>query len=40
MRQSVISGWELDNLEFQGITNRPFSTFVADMSKCRGVPKK
>ena len=33
-------GWELDNLEFQGITNVPFPTMVADMSKCRGVPKK
>jgi hypothetical protein len=33
-------GWELDNLAFQGITNLPFSSFVADQSRCRGVPKK
>jgi hypothetical protein len=33
-------GWELDNLEFLGITNLPFSTFVADLNKCRGVPKE
>jgi Fungalysin metallopeptidase (M36)/PA domain/Fungalysin/Thermolysin Propeptide Motif len=33
-------GWELDNLSFQGITNLPFSQFVVDRSKCRGVPKK
>jgi hypothetical protein len=32
-------GWELDNLMFQGITNLPFSQFVADRSQCR-VPKK
>jgi hypothetical protein len=24
---------------FQGITNLPFSAFVADRSRCRGVPK-
>jgi hypothetical protein len=33
-------GWQLDNLAFQGITNAPFSAFVADQSRCRGVPKK
>ena len=33
-------GWELDNLAFQGITNSPFAVFVADQSRCRGVPKK
>jgi hypothetical protein len=32
-------GWELDNLEFQGITNLPFSIFVPDVAKCRGEPK-
>jgi len=33
-------GWEIDNIAFQGITNLPFSAFVADRSRCRGVPKK
>ena len=33
-------GWELDNLAFDGITNSPFPAFVADQSRCRGVPKK
>jgi fungalysin metallopeptidase (M36)/PA domain-containing protein/fungalysin/thermolysin propeptide len=33
-------GWELDNIGFQGITNRPFSSLIEDLSKCRGVPKK
>jgi Fungalysin metallopeptidase (M36)/PA domain len=33
-------GWEIDNIRFDGITNLPFSAFVADQSKCRGVPKK
>jgi hypothetical protein len=33
-------GWEIDNIAFQGITNLPFSEFIADLSKCRGVPKK
>lgn len=28
-------GWELDNLSFQGITNTPFSTLVADGPSCR-----
>ena len=32
-------GWEIDNIEFRGITNLPFSTFVSDRSRCRGVPK-
>jgi hypothetical protein len=32
-------GWELDNLEFQGITNMPFPTLVPDASQCLGVPK-
>lgn len=31
-------GWEIDNLSFEGITNLPFSVFVADRSKCR-VPR-
>ena len=33
-------GWEIDNIGFQGITNLPFSEFVVDQNKCRGVPKK
>jgi Fungalysin metallopeptidase (M36)/PA domain len=33
-------GWEIDNIAFEGITNKPFSQFIADLSKCRGVPKK
>jgi hypothetical protein len=33
-------GWEIDNIAFQGITNLPFSEFIADLSKCRGIPKK
>jgi hypothetical protein len=33
-------GWEIDNIGFQGITNKPFPAFIADQSKCRGVPKK
>jgi large repetitive protein len=33
-------GWEIDNIAFQGITNLPFSAFVADRSRCRGVPKR
>ena len=33
-------GWEIDNLAFQGITNLPFSAFVEDRSRCRGVPKR
>ena len=33
-------GWEIDNIAFQGITNKPFSEFIADLAKCRGVPKK
>jgi hypothetical protein len=32
-------GWEIDNLAFEGITNLPFSTLVADQSKCGGVPR-
>jgi large repetitive protein len=28
-------GWALDNLSFQGITNTPFSTLVADGPSCR-----
>jgi hypothetical protein len=33
-------GWEIDNIAVQGITNLPFSEFVTDRSRCRGVPKK
>jgi hypothetical protein len=33
-------GWELDNLEFQGITNLPFPTLVPDASQCLEVPRK
>jgi hypothetical protein len=33
-------GWEIDNIAFEGITNLLFSQFIADLSKCRGVPKK
>jgi hypothetical protein len=33
-------GWEIDNIAFQGISNLPFSQFVADRSRCRGVPKQ
>jgi large repetitive protein len=33
-------GWEIDNIAFQGITNLPFSQYIADLSECRGVPKK
>jgi fungalysin metallopeptidase (M36)/PA domain-containing protein/fungalysin/thermolysin propeptide len=32
-------GWEIDNIAFQGITNQPFAQFIADLAKCRGVPK-
>jgi hypothetical protein len=28
-------GWELDNLEFQGITNTPFASLVGDQTVCR-----
>ena len=33
-------GWEIDNIAFQGITNKPFAEFIADLAKCRGLPKK
>lgn len=33
-------GWEIDNIAFQGITDTPFAEFIADLAKCRGVPKK
>ena len=33
-------GWEIDNIAIQGITNLPFSEFIADLSTCRGIPKK
>jgi hypothetical protein len=32
-------GWEIDNIGFQGITNLPFSSLIADQSRCRGIPK-
>jgi len=28
-------GWQLDNLSFEGITNTPFATLVADATPCR-----
>ncbi len=31
-------GWELDDLEFQGITNAPFSGLVADPNSCSNQP--
>jgi len=33
-------GWVIDNIAVQGITNLPFSAFVEDRARCRGVPKK
>src|SRR5262249_5586454 len=27
-------GWQLDNISFEGITNRPFETLVADGAAC------
>ena len=33
-------GWEIDNIAFQGITNKPFAQFITDLAKCRGIPKK
>jgi hypothetical protein len=29
-------GWEIDNLDFQGITNTPFAKVVDDQSDCQG----
>jgi hypothetical protein len=34
------TGWGIDNVSVQGITNLPFSALVEDRAKCRGVPKK
>ena len=34
------TGWAIDNVSVQGITNLPFSALVEDRAKCRGVPKK
>ncbi|MEP7124068.1 MAG: M36 family metallopeptidase [Byssovorax sp.] len=32
-------GWELDDLGFQGITNKPFSALIDDATVCAGTPK-
>lgn len=31
-------GWELDNLTFSGITNKPFSSLIADAARCPVAP--
>ena len=32
------AGWDIDDLAFAGITNKPFPTLVDDTSICKGVP--
>ncbi len=32
------AGWDVDDLSFAGITNRPFPSLIDDASVCKGVP--
>ncbi|UQA57690.1 M36 family metallopeptidase [Polyangium aurulentum] len=31
-------GWDIDNLSFQGLKNKPFGTIIDDQTDCAGIP--
>jgi MYXO-CTERM domain-containing protein len=31
-------GWDIDNLSFQGLKNKPFGTIIDDQTTCAGIP--